>query len=255
MSFEWIADPAIWASLATLTVLEIVLGIDNIVFISVIVGRLPADQVKRARQIGLLGALGFRVVFLLLLTWLTQLTETVFSLGLTGAFDEAGHPTFETDFSWKDIILFAGGLFLLFKATQEIHKGVEGEEEGLTAVKTGRFGSIVAQIILIDIVFSVDSIITAVGLAEQVGVMIAAVVIAMGVMYIASGTISRFIHENPTTKMLALAFLFMIGAALIADAFGFHIPRGYLYTAMAFSGIVEFLNVLSRRNRKKASPH
>ena len=255
MSFEWIADPAIWASLATLTVLEIVLGIDNIVFISVIVSRLPADQVKRARQIGLLGALGFRVVFLLLLTWLTQLTETVFSLGITGGLNEDGNPSFETDFSWQDIILFGGGLFLLIKATLEIHKGVEGEEDGLTTVRNAAFGTIVAQIVLIDIVFSVDSIITAIGLAEQVGVMIAAVIIAMGVMYVASGPIARFVHENPTTKMLALAFLFMIGAALIADAFGFHIPRGYIYTAMAFSAIVELLNVLSKRNRRKAAPH
>jgi predicted tellurium resistance membrane protein TerC len=251
MSFEWIADPAIWASLATLTVLEIVLGIDNIVFISVIVSRLPADQVKRARQIGLLGALGFRIVFLLLLTWLTRLTETVFSLGISGPINESGHPSFETDFSWQDIILAAGGLFLLVKATLEIHKGVEGGEEGMTTARDATFGAIVAQIILIDIVFSVDSIITAVGLAEQVGVMIAAVIIAMGVMYVASGPISSFIHKHPTTKMLALAFLFMIGAALIADALGFHIPRAYLYVAMAFSGGVELLNVLAKRNRKK----
>jgi predicted tellurium resistance membrane protein TerC len=258
MNFEWISDPGIWASLATLTVLEIVLGIDNIVFISVITGRLPAEQAKRARQIGLALALGFRILFLLLLTWLIGLTETVFSLGITGPIGEDGHPSFETDFSWQDIILGAGGLFLLFKATTEIHKGVEGEEEdpGKSGAAMAAFGAIVAQIVVIDLVFSVDSIITAVGLAEEIGVMIAAVIIAIGIMYVASGPISSFVHAHPTTKMLALAFLFMIGAALIADAFGFHIPRGYIYTAMAFSAAVEVLNVLSQRNRKKrTTPH
>jgi predicted tellurium resistance membrane protein TerC len=235
--FEWISDPAIWASLATLTVMEIVLGIDNIVFISVIVGKLPPEAAKRVRQIGLLGALGFRVLFLLLLTWLIGLDRPLFE-------------AFGRDISWRDLILLAGGLFLLVKATLEIHKGVEGEEEipGGGARKMA-FGMVVSQIILIDIVFSVDSIITAIGMADHVGVMIAAVIIAMAVMYLASGAIAGFIHKHPTTKMLALAFLFMIGAALIADALGQHIERGYIYAAMAFAAFVEVLNVLAKRNQ------
>ncbi len=238
MTFDWISDPAIWASLGTLTLMEIVLGIDNIVFISVIVGRLPAEQSKRARQIGLLGALVFRVVFLLLLTWLIGLESTLFT-----AFGE--------DFSWRDLILLGGGLFLLVKATLEIHNGVEGEDGQRAGGRAAMFGAIVAQVILIDIVFSVDSIITAIGMADNVGVMIAAVMIAMAVMYVASGPIATFIHKHPTTKMLALAFLFMIGAALIADSLGHHIERGYIYAAMAFSAAVEVLNVLSKRNRGK----
>jgi predicted tellurium resistance membrane protein TerC len=237
--FDWIFDPAIWASLVTLTVLEIVLGIDNIVFISVIVGKLPEHQAKRARQIGLLMALGFRVLFLLTLFWLIHLTTPLFT-------------AFGQDVSWRDLVLFAGGLFLLVKATQEIHRDVEGGEEEGAAAKVGAgFGVIVAQIAVIDVVFSIDSIITAIGMAEHVGVMIAAVIIAVAVMYVASGPVSGFIHRHPTTRMLALAFLLMIGIALIADGAGFHIPRGYLYAAMAFSAGVEFLNVIARRNRTK----
>ncbi len=238
MGFEWISDPAIWASLATLTILEIVLGIDNVVFISVIVGRLPAEQSKRARQIGLALALVFRILFLILLSWLIGLTAPLFS-----AF---GH-----DFSWRDLILLAGGLFLLVKATLEIHKDVEGGEESGQAGAVVAFSAIVAQIVVFDLVFSIDSIITAIGIAEQVGVMIAAVIIAMAVMYLASGPIAAFIHAHPTTKMLALAFLFMIGAALIADALGFHIPRAYLYSAMVFSAGVEVLNIIAKRNRSR----
>lgn len=238
MSFEWISDPAIWGSLVTLTVMEIVLGIDNVVFISVLVGRLPAATAKRARQIGLGLALVFRVLFLLLLTWLIGLTEPLFTL-------------FDHGFSWRDLILLAGGLFLLVKATLEIHSGVEGADEESKGGPVAAFGAVVAQIVVIDLVFSVDSIITAIGMAEHVGVMIAAVTIAMGVMYAASGPIARFIHDHPTTKMLALAFLFMIGAALVADSLGFHIPRAYLYSAMAFSAGVEVLNVLAKRNRAK----
>ena len=238
MGFEWISDPAIWASLATLTVMEIVLGIDNIVFISLIVGRLPGEQAKRARQIGLALALVFRVLFLVLLTWLIALTEPILAV--------FGH-----DFSWRDLILLSGGLFLLVKATLEIHKGVEAEEEAAKNGAIATFGAIVAQIVVIDLIFSVDSIITAIGMVEQVGVMIAAVVIAMGVMYVASGPIAAFIREHPTTKMLALAFLFMIGAALVADSLGFHIPRAYIYSAMAFSAGVEVLNVIAHRNRRK----
>jgi predicted tellurium resistance membrane protein TerC len=237
---DWITDPAIWASLITLTVLEIVLGIDNIVFISVIVGKLPAQQAKRARQIGLLMALGFRVLFLLTLFWLTHLTTPLFTV-------------FGEEISWRDLVLFGGGLFLLVKATQEIHKDVEGgdEESSTSGRVAASFGAIVAQIALVDVIFSIDSIITAIGMAEHIGVMVAAVVIAIGVMYVASGPVADFIHRHPTTRMLALAFLLMIGIALIADGAGFHIPRGYLYAAMAFSAAVEFLNVVARRNRSK----
>ncbi len=180
----------------------------------------------------------FRILFLLLLSWLIGLTEPLFTL-------------FDHGFSWRDLILLSGGLFLLVKATLEIHSGVEGKDEETKSGPVGAFGAIVAQIVVIDLVFSVDSIITAIGMAEHVGVMIAAVTIAMGVMYAASGPIARFIHDHPTTKMLALAFLFMIGAALVADSLGFHIPRAYLYSAMAFSAGVEALNVLAKRNRAK----
>ena len=237
--FEWISDPAIWASLVTLTAMGIVLGIDNIVFISVIVGKLPPEQATRARQLGLGMALVFRVLLLFALFWIIGLTAPLFT-----AF---GH-----GFSWRDLVLFAGGLFLLVKATREIHKDVEGNEheDGAGKVRAG-FGMTVAQIALIDMVFSIDSIVTAVGMAEHVGVMIAAVIIAVGIMYAASGPVAKFIDRHPTTRMLALAFLLMIGIALIADGVGFHIPRGYLYAAMAFSALVEILNVVAQRNRRK----
>ena len=238
---DWITDPAIIASLITLTAMEIVLGIDNIVFISVIVGKLPEEQANRARQIGLAMALVFRIALLSVLFALIGLTTPVFTV-------------FDHGVSWRDMVLFAGGLFLLFKATQEIHKDVEarGEEEDSVASKAGMaFGAIIAQIVVIDVVFSIDSIVTAIGMAEHVGVMIAAVIIAVGVMYVMSGAIAAFIHRHPTTRMLALSFLLMIGFALVADGAGFHVPRGYLYTAMAFSAAVEALNVVARRNRQK----
>jgi predicted tellurium resistance membrane protein TerC len=237
--FDWITDPNVWASLVTLTAMEIVLGIDNIVFISVIVGKLPAEQAKRARQIGLAMALGFRIILLSLLFWITHLTTPVFT-----AFGHA--------FSWRDLVLIAGGLFLLYKATTEIHRDVEGTGEVETVAKVApNFTAVVWQIAVIDMVFSVDSIVTAIGMAEHIGVMVAAVIIAVGVMYVASGTVAGFIHRHPTTRMLALAFLLMIGLSLVADGFGFHIPRGYLYAAMGFSTLVELLNVLARRNRLK----
>jgi predicted tellurium resistance membrane protein TerC len=238
---EWLTDPAVIASLITLTAMEIVLGIDNIVFISVIVGRLPAGEGARARRIGLALALVFRILMLLLLFALIHLT--------TPLFEAFGHPI-----SWRDLILFAGGLFLLYKATHEIHKDVEngGEAEAPQASgATAAFASIIMQIAVIDLVFSVDSIVTAIGMAEHVSVMIVAVILAMVVMYLASGAIAGFIQRHPTTRMLALAFLLMIGFALVADGAGFHIPRAYLYTAMAFSTAVEFLNVLARRNRER----
>ena len=237
---DWIADPNIWASLVTLTVMEIVLGIDNIVFISVIVGKLPPEQATRARQIGLLLALVFRVVLLFSLFWLTHLETAVFTL-------------FGEPFSWRDLVLIAGGLFLIYKATIEIHQDVEGGPHHVSAGPRvyASFGAIIGQIAVIDMVFSIDSILTAIGMAEYIGVMIAAVVLAIGVMYLASGPVAGFIERHPTTRMLALSFLLMIGLALVADGLGFHIPRGYLYAAMTFSAVVELLNVLARRNRPK----
>jgi predicted tellurium resistance membrane protein TerC len=236
---ELLTDPNAWAALVTLTVLEIVLGIDNIVFISVLVSRCSPREAKRARQIGLSLALVFRIMLLFGLTWLTHLTYPV--LGLLGY-----------DFSWRDIILITGGLFLIAKATHEIHAEVEADEPDDPAARVyAAFSMVVAQVVVIDLVFSVDSIITAIGLAQDIEIMVAAVVIAVLVMYVSSGPAARFIALHPTTKMLALAFLVMIGLALVADGFAFHIPRGYIYSSMAFAGIVELFNVLARRNRAR----
>lgn len=233
---EWLTDPSIWASLVTLTVMEIVLGIDNIIFISVIVSRLSEPWRTSARQVGLALALVFRIVLLIAVTWVITFREPILS-------------AFGTGFSWRDLILIGGGLFLLAKATIEIHKNIETAHEQTAKSAGDWFLWIILQIVVIDIVFSVDSIITAVGMAEHVQVMVAAVIIAMIVMYLASGAISSFIGRHPTTKMLALSFLFLIGAALIADGFQFHIPRGYIYFAMTFAALVEFLNVIARRSR------
>jgi predicted tellurium resistance membrane protein TerC len=237
---ELLYDPAVWASFATLTIMEIVLGIDNIVFISVVVNRLPEHQADRARKLGLLLALVFRIVLLLFLTWIIGLKAELFQ-----AF---GH-----SFSWRDIILIAGGAFLLYKATSEIHEELEGEteEEAAQRISTASFAKIIGQIIVIDLVFSVDSIVTAIGMAEHVEVMIAAVIVAVIVMFVASGTISGFIRRHPTTKMLALAFLLLIGVSLVADGLGFHVPRGYIYAAMGFSVLVEFINIMAGRKRAK----
>jgi predicted tellurium resistance membrane protein TerC len=237
--FELLADPNAWAALVTLTILEIVLGIDNVVFISILVSRLPEQQAKRARQIGLSLAFIFRVIMLGGLTWLMGLTQPVFTI-------------LAVEISWRDIILIGGGLFLMAKATHEIHAEVEARHEtGGAAPATHAFSIVIVQLVAIDLVFSLDSIITAIGLAEDIEIMIAAIVIAMVVMYISSGPVSDFIKEHPTTKMLALAFLLLIGMALIADGLDFHIPRGYIYFAMAFAGGVEFFNVLARRNRQR----
>ncbi|SDU09656.1 TerC family protein [Stappia sp. ES.058] len=233
-------DPAVWASLLTLTVMEIVLGIDNIIFISVIVARLEPKTAMRARQIGLALALVFRIALLSVLTLLIGLTAPVFSV-----LGEA--------ISWRDLILLAGGLFLLVKGTHEIHQGIEGHQDNTSSAAAAGFGAVIAQIIVIDMVFSVDSIVTAIGMAEHIEVMVAAVVIAMIAMYIASGPISAFVQKHPTTKMLALAFLLLIGVALIADGLGFHIPRGYIYFAMAFSAGVEIINILAASRRKAKS--
>lgn len=235
-----IFDPAIIASFLSLAALEIVLGIDNVVFLSLVVSRLPREQRKRARQIGLLLALGMRVLMLFGIAWIIGLTEPVIS-------------AFGYDFSWRDLILLSGGLFLLAKGTHEIHRGIEGHGEEVTAgsAAASSFTSIIIQIVLIDLVFSIDSIITAIGMTEHVGVMIAAVMVAIAVMYFASEAVSRFIERHPTTKMLALNFLLLIGVALIADGLHFHIPRGYIYFAMGFAALVEVFNVLSQRRRHK----
>jgi predicted tellurium resistance membrane protein TerC len=235
------SSPESWAALLTLTALEIVLGIDNVIFLSVLVARIPPKQAKRARQIGLLLALLFRILLLTLLVWLIGLTQAVLSVhGFA--------------LSWRDIILIGGGLFLIAKATHEIHAEVEAREQpGDDAPRPGALFWVIAQIIVIDLVFSLDSIITAIGMAQDLEIMIAAVVVACLVMYLASGPVARFVAEHPTTKMLALAFLVLIGVALVADGFEFHIPRGYIYFAIAFSAAVEFFNVLAKRNRRKAS--
>ncbi len=233
---ELLSNPNAWAALATLTAMEIVLGIDNVVFISILVSKLPEDRARIARQVGLALALVFRILFLFTLTWLMGLTADLFTVMGEGV-------------TWRDLILLAGGLFLLVKGTMEIHTGIEGDGHETAAAATAAFAMIVAQIIVIDLVFSVDSIVTAIGMAEHIEIMVAAVVVAVAVMYFASGPVSEFIKEHPTTKMLALSFLLLIGVALIADGAGFHIPRGYIYFAMAFSAGVEFVNVLARRNR------
>src|SRR3979411_3078058 len=235
-----LTDPNAWAALVTLTMLEIVLGIDNLVFISVLTTRLDPDKARRARQIGLSLAFIFRIIMLAGLTWLMGLTTPVVTL-------------FGMAISWRDIILIGGGLFLIAKATHEIHAEVEAHEvESDAAPKASAFFWVIVQIIIIDMVFSLDSIITAIGMAQELAIMIAAVVIACVIMYVSSGPVARFVAEHPTTKMLALAFLVLIGVALVADGFKFHIPRGYIYFAIAFSAAVEAFNVLARRNRKKA---
>jgi predicted tellurium resistance membrane protein TerC len=234
---ELLTSAEAWAALLTLTALEIVLGIDNVIFLSVIVSRIPEPQATRARQIGLALALIFRIVLLSLLVWLIGLTASVFTLH-------------DKSFSWRDIILIGGGLFLIAKATHEIHGEVEGEDADEQKAGASAFLWVIAQIIVIDVVFSLDSIITAIGMAQELAIMIAAVVIACVIMYASSGPVARFVAEHPTTKMLALAFLVLIGVALVADGFEFHIPRGYIYFAIAFSAAVEFFNVLAKRNRR-----
>ncbi len=238
---EFLTDPHVWGSFVALSVMEIVLGIDNVVFIGIMVSRLPPDQRLMARRVGLSLALIFRVIMLAGITWFIHMTTPVFSL--------LGY-----DVSWRDIILIAGGLFLIVKATREIHQDIEGEDEDGSgpASVVDTLTSAILQIAVIDLVFSVDSIITAVGMADHVEVMIAAVAVAILVMYFASEPVAAFIERHPTTKMLALSFLFLIGAALIADGLHFHIPRGYIYFAMAFAGFVEVFNVLAQRRRRKA---
>jgi predicted tellurium resistance membrane protein TerC len=234
---EWISSPEAWVALTTLTFLEIVLGVDNIIFISILVGRLPEEQRQRGRVLGLALAMGTRILLLLVLTWIMKLQATLFSV-------------LNVDISGRDLILIGGGLFLLAKATLEIHDSLEGEEhEGGAPKKQVSFLSVIVQIGLIDIVFSLDSVITAVGMADHLAVMIIAIVIAVVVMMFAAGAIGRFVDNHPTIKMLALSFLVLIGVALIAEGIDVHIPKGYIYFAMAFSVIVEMLNLRIRRGR------
>lgn len=235
---EWLSDPTVWMALATLTALEIVLGIDNIIFISILAGKLPKESQEKARLIGLGLAMFIRIALLFSLTWLMGLTSPLFSI-------------FGNDISGRDLILISGGLFLLWKSTMEIHEKLEGEE-GHSSVKVGAtFGAVIVQILLLDIVFSLDSIITALGMANQLAVMVAAVIIAVGFMMLFSGKISGFVEKHPTIKILALSFLLLIGVALIGDGLDMHIPKGYIYFAMAFSVMVEMINL---RLARKTAP-
>jgi predicted tellurium resistance membrane protein TerC len=239
MLIDWLTNPNVWASFITLSAMEVVLGIDNVVFISLLVSRLPSEHRRRARQVGLSLALVFRVIMLAGIAWTIHLTAPVVSV--------AGY-----DFSWRDLILIAGGLFLLVKGTREIHDDIEGEEEQQQGASRAAdtMTSAILQIAVIDLVFSIDSIITAVGMAQHIEVMVAAVAVAILVMYFASEPVAHFIERHPTTKMLALSFLLLIGAALVADGMHFHIPRGYIYFAMAFAAAVEVVNVLAMRTRR-----
>ena len=239
---QWITDPNIWISLVTLTVLEIVLGIDNIIFISILAGKLPPAQQPQARTLGLMLALITRVLLLCSIFWLTRLTSELFAV--------FGH-----GFSGKDLVMVAGGIFLLWKSVHEIHGNLEGEEHGDSPRGGVTLSSVIAQIVVIDIVFSLDSVITAVGLVKQIGVMIAAVVLAMVVMLMAAASISAFVNKHPTIKMLALSFLLLVGVILIADGFGQHVEKGYIYFAMAFSFAVEMLNIKMRAKRVGEAVH
>lgn len=234
---DWITDPTIWASLLTLTLLEVVLGIDNVIFVSIVANRLPENQRAAARRIGLAAALVLRLVFLSMISWIVGLTEPIVEL-------------FEHAVSWRDVILIAGGLFLIYKGTSEIHGAVEGEVEHEGGGPSVSFAAVIGQIIVLDLVFSIDSVVTAVGMVDHLWVMIVAVIVAMGVMLSAAGPISAFINAHPSAKMLALSFLLLVGMALIADGLHFHVPRGYLYAAVGFSVIVEALNILAKRKRK-----
>jgi predicted tellurium resistance membrane protein TerC len=254
------SDPATWAALLALIVMEVVLGIDNLIFISILSNKLPEEQRKRARRIGIILALAMRLVLLSMIAWLVGLTATVFDLGLTGSDNAYGEASFETAFSWRDLILIAGGLFLIWKATKEIHHNVDATPSGdlldKKQIAAVTFGSAILQIILLDMVFSIDSILTAVGMTDNLAVMVIAVLVAVAAMVLAAEPLANFIDRNPTVVMLALGFLLMIGAVLIADGFGVHVPKGYIYAAMGFSVLVEALNMLSRRaqqRKKKAS--
>ena len=236
---ELLSQPDVYVSLLTLTAMEVVLGIDNVIFISILVQRLPAERRDQARLIGLGLAMGMRILLLLTISWIIGLTAPALTL--------AGN-----EFSWRDLILIGGGLFLLWKATTEIHESLEGEEGHAAEAggKVASFGGVLIQIVLLDIVFSLDSVLTAVGLVDEVAIMVVAVVISVGVMLVASGPLAKFVHAHPTVKVLALSFLLLIGVTLVADGFGFHIDKAYIYAAMGFSVFVEALNLRRSRNRK-----
>ena len=252
-----LSDPTAWAALVTLIVLEVVLGIDNLVFIAILSNKLPVEQQTKARRIGLSLALIMRIALLLLIGWIVTLQAPLFDLGIEGALGTHGEPTFETAFSGRDLILLAGGLFLLWKATKEIHHSMDPEAESGELLDHDKgigqiaFGAAIAQIIVLDLVFSVDSILTAVGMTDEVPIMIVAVIITVGLMLVAADPLAKFIERNPTLVMLALAFLVMIGLVLIADGFGFHVPKGYIYAAMGFSVGVEMLNMAQRARRAR----
>ena len=239
--FDLLLDPSTWIAFATLTLMEVVLGVDNVIFISVLVSKLPKAQADRARTIGLSLALIFRIALLLVLSWIIALSQPVFT-----AF---GH-----GFSWRDIILLAGGLFLIYKAVHEMHAEIEEPHEPILQQQAkAMMSAIVTQIILLDLVFSIDSIITAIGMAQHVEVMIAAVIVAVVLMFVASGPIASFVARHPTTKMLALAFLVLIGVSLVADGLGFHIDKGYIYAAMGFAVLVEGINIFSKQRKLAAA--
>jgi len=234
--FDWMTSPEAWVAFATLTVLEIILGIDNIIFISILAGKLPAALQARARTIGLMLAMVTRLLLLASIAWIARLTTTLFTV--------AGQ-----DISGRDLVLLGGGLFLLYKATREIHEKLEGHDHEGVARTPPSFAAVIAQILLIDLVFSLDSVITAVGMVDDLGVMVSAVVVTVLIMLVAAGPISAFVNRHPTVKMLALAFLLLIGVVLVAEGLEFHLPKGYIYTAMAFAVAVEMLNLRTRRGR------
>ena len=236
---EWLLDPHAWLALATLTALEIVLGVDNIIFISILCGRLPERQRAKARTVGLLLAMLSRLALLFSLTWIMTLTAPLFAL-------------LGKEISGRDLILLAGGLFLLWKSVHEIHNSLEGEEEANGAAAGATFGAVITQIAIVDIVFSLDSVITAVGMVQDIAVMVTAVVASVGVMLFAAGPIGEFVDRHPTVKMLALSFLILVGVALIGEGWDLHIPKGYIYFAMAFSVAVEMLNIRMRSRMREA---
>jgi predicted tellurium resistance membrane protein TerC len=244
-------DPANWLALATLVAMEVVLGIDNLVFVSILTNRLPEAQRPRARQLGIGFALIARLALLGTISWIVGLKSTVFELPWKVPVDADGHTAFDLAFSWRDLILIAGGLFLVWKATKEIHHNVDpnrGNDMFDPKEKAGMsFAAVIGQILLLDMVFSIDSILTAVGMTDELPIMFIAVIVAVTIMLLAAGPLANFIHANPTVVMLALGFLLMIGTVLIADGFGVHVPKGYIYAAMAFSAFVEWLNMIARK--------
>ena len=239
---EWISDPQIWIAFFTLAALEIVLGIDNVVFISILAGKLPEEQQARARRLGLSLAMLMRIGLLFSISWLVNLTEPLFAVA-------------SNEISGRDMILIGGGLFLLAKSTFEIHERLEGEGDSAGKKAVSSFAGVIVQILLLDAVFSLDSVITAVGLVDELGVMIAAVVVAVAVMLVSASIISKFVHEHPTVKMLALSFLLLIGFSLIAEGLDLHIPKGYIYFAMGFSIFVEAINLRVRSGKRKRNEH